>query len=120
MKIKLNAMLKQYKTLFEKDRDEVSIDKHRTEIIEYICTKRDLLTLEEILEGLDSVGIPFNIYNDDDGRWAVSDCGTQNVNLENDKAFDCAISSFIEKNSRRDTLREAVYRALDELMEIKR
>lgn len=120
MKTKLKSMLKKYKTLFGKDKDDAIIAQHRTEIIEYICTKRDILTFEEILEGLDSVGIPFNIYNDDSGRWAVSDCVAQNVNLENDRAFDCAITSFIEKNSWRDTLREAVYRVLDELMEIER
>jgi hypothetical protein len=120
MKTKLRSMLKKYKTLFGKDKDDAIIAQHRTEIIEYICTKRDLLTFEEILEGLDSVGIPFNIYNDDSGRWACSDCVTQNVNLENDRAFDCVITSFIKKESWRDTLIEALDRALNELEEIEK
>jgi len=66
------------------------------------------LTIDFIFETLTSLGGCPNLLYDDDGRWAVTDDGYQNVNTT-EEAIDIKTSFFVEKEKWEDT----IYKALE-------
>jgi hypothetical protein len=67
----------------------------------------------ETFEELASIGHCPNLLNDDNGHWAVKFDGFQSVPF-GDEPDDVETTFFVEKDSWRDTIREALAAALEE------
>ncbi len=53
------------------------------------------------------------LINDDAGRWAFASDGVQNLNMENDEAFDLESTWWVEKHAFKTTIREAIAYAME-------
>lgn len=71
------------------------------------------MTDTERLDWLEENGHGLAIINDDNGRWAVSWDGIQNVG-EDDEPYDLLTSHFVEKGRFFDTIREAIDKTIEE------
>lgn len=65
------------------------------------------ISLEVLLESLIELGNCPALVNDDNGRWAVSETGVQNIPL-NDKPSDIQTTFFIEAKDWKPTVRQAL------------
>lgn len=74
---------------------------------------KKVYTDTELLDWLQdhSIDCP-GLINDDNGRWAVSFTGTQNVPMEDGPA-DIWTSYFVEKHEWKPTVREAIIAAIE-------
>lgn len=68
--------------------------------------------MEELIEWVEEK-FGMSIVSDDDGRWACTTDGFQNV-PESDGAFDLSTSFFIKKDQFRNSIREAIELAMEE------
>lgn len=67
---------------------------------------------EQALESLAEIGFCPNLFNDDNGHWAVSFDGMQNVPFGDDPE-DIATTSIIEKDKWKPSIFEAIIYALE-------
>lgn len=74
--------------------------------------ERKVMNLIKVLNKLADRGYCPALLFDDDGRWALSFEGIQNVNFEN-TSIDMSINSFVDANDWKDTIEEAVEYAVN-------
>lgn len=94
-------------------RDEYpeEIDTLADEILKYIKSWRKVLPIEFILEELSKLGWAPCLLYDDEGHWAVSCEGMQDVAIGD--PIDMNMIHFVEKHMWKPTIREAIYYFLD-------
>ena len=94
-------------------RDEFpkEIDELADEILDRIESWRNSLSVEFILEELSKLGQAPSLLYDDEGHWAVSGEGFQNVVIGD--PIDVHMNIFVEKDMWKDTIREALDYYLD-------
>ena len=87
----------------------------RTKVLYILNKKRKRLSVEDILTALISVGDAPSLLYDDNGHFAVSSEGTQNISLSDDGLLD-NFSGYWKtpKTSWKKTIKEAVYWYLDD------
>lgn len=78
-----------------------------------VTVKRSDTEMLDALERLVDKGACPGIVNDDNGHWAVSDEGTQNV-VFGEHPEDVQTSFFVEASKFRSSIREAIEVYLDE------
>jgi len=71
------------------------------------------ITLEFLLEQLTETGACPGLINDDNGHWALSFTGIQEVNF-GDEPSDLNTTFFVEKHEWKPTIKEAVIAALND------
>ena len=62
---------------------------------------------EQALESLSSIGASPSLIHDDNGHWAISSMGFQNVPLT-DEPEDITTTLFVEAKAWKNTIREAI------------
>jgi hypothetical protein len=87
------------------------IDRMADEIVGYIKNWKKSLPVEFILEELTKLGQAPCLLYDDEGHWAVSGEGMQDVAIGD--PIDMNMIHFIEKHMWKPTIREAIYYYLD-------
>lgn len=92
---------------------EAQIKDLAKQILKCIKNWRYALPFEFIIEELTKLGWAPCLLYDDDGRFAISGEGMQNINPD-DGAFDCHLTHFVEKDAWKPTIREALNHYLDE------
>lgn len=75
--------------------------------------KARVLTADRVLEELSKLGTSPCLLNDDNGHWALTFDGFQEV-ADGDDPQDLAISCFVSKEQWKDTIYDAVMHALEE------
>ena len=91
------------------------IDSLGDEILYKINQWRDDLRFEFIIEELTKLGQAPNLLYDDDGRFAITGEGFQNVNTsENNENVDMFFEFIVTAECWKETIREALYYYLDE------
>jgi hypothetical protein len=95
-----------YRDEFPKEIDELA-----DEILDRIKSWRNSLSVEFILEELSKLGEAPSLLYDDEGHWAVSGEGFQNVVIGD--PIDVHMNIFVEKDMWKDTIREAINYYLD-------
>ena len=89
------------------------IDIIAKQIEEALRKYKELLDIDFIIESLTELGDAPSILYDDNGHFAISSGCIQSVCME-DEPEDFTISHFVEKGMFRDTIREALYKYLDQ------
>lgn len=89
------------------------IDELTNEILKYIKLYYEQLPFEFIMEELSKLGQCPNLLNDDNGKWAVTSDGFQNV-VYGDEPSDVETSFFVEAKDWKLTPREALLHYLNE------
>ncbi len=74
--------------------------------------KNKEINCEEALEGLSKIRHCPNLLNDDNGHWAVSFDGFQNVPIGDDPE-DISSTIFVEKSNWKDTIYDALIYSLE-------
>lgn len=74
--------------------------------------KERRISAEEALESLSDLGASPGLFHDDNGHWAVSFGGFQQVPFGDDPE-DLSITCFVEKGYWQKTIREAIIYALE-------
>ena len=92
---------------------EKEIDSLGDEILAKIKEWGNLLSLEFILDELSNLGQAPNLLYDDNGHFAITSDGFQNVSSE-EEPIDMNMSFFVPKESWKKTIREALDFYLDE------
>ncbi|MFA5299688.1 MAG: hypothetical protein WC389_16005 [Lutibacter sp.] len=69
--------------------------------------KSGKINCEQALEELTKIGYAPNLLNDDNGHWAVSGDGFQNL-PEGDEPEDISTTIFVEAKSWKDSIKEAL------------
>jgi hypothetical protein len=98
---------------YDRKNDEEKIDELAAEIEKYIKLYSEQLPFEFIMEQLSRLGQCPNLLNDDNGHWAVTCDGFQNV-VCGDEPEDVETSFFVEAPHWKDTPREALLNDLNE------
>jgi len=96
----------------EKELNE-KVDRLAEEIIKSILSHFDFLQFDFIMEQIAKLGSCPNLLNDDNGNWAVSTDGYQNV-VSGDDPQDVATHFFIEAKEWKKTPKEALKYFLEE------
>jgi hypothetical protein len=91
-----------------KDENEEMVDKLAKAIYGSLIGDFKTLEFEFIIEQLSHLGHCPNLINDDNGHWAISSNGVQNV-VTGDKPDDVENHFFIEAEEWKDTPREALW-----------
>lgn len=86
------------------------IDELANEILKYIKLYRNNLTFEFIFDELTKLGQAPNLVYDDNGNFAITSAGIQEVTTE---LSDLAITSLVTKEQWKPTIREALDHYLD-------
>jgi hypothetical protein len=104
--------------LIEKDNNEkaseqeiLRIDELEEEILGYIKQHFNLLPFEFIMDELSKLGWCPSLLYDDNGHWAISTTGFQNV-PEGDDPEDIEIFNIVKKEQWENSPREALYKYL--------
>lgn len=74
--------------------------------------KKRKINGEQALESLAEIGFSPILFNDDNGHWAISFDGMQNIPYGNDPE-DIATTCFIEKDKWKPSIYEAIIHALE-------
>jgi len=89
------------------------VDELGEEILKYINTYFDSLPFDFIMDELANLGQCPNLLNDDNGHWAVTGDGYQNVVAE-DEPEDVETHFFVEANEWKNTPKEALLHYLNQ------
>lgn len=92
---------------YDRTEDEKKIDELASEIEKYIKLYFEQLSFDLIMEQLGNLGHAPNLLYDDNGHWAVTSDGYQNV-VAGDAPEDVETHFFIEASEWKDTPREAL------------
>ena len=85
-------------------------------IYRFIDENFDNIFIEDILTATDHCGIAPCLINNDNGTWAITGTGAQNISIDSDE-WDFEGTFFVEEGEWRDTVRGAVRAFIDELVE---
>lgn len=92
---------------------EPEIDKFQEEILELIKTNFDILEFDFVMEQLSHLGWCVNLLNDDNGHWAVTCDGYQNL-VYGDEPEDVETHFFVEAKEWQNSPKDALYKFLQE------
>ena len=98
---------------YDPTQDDQKIDELAKEIETYIKSYFHELSFDFIMEQLANLGQCPNLLNDDNGHWAITCDGYQNV-VFGDEPEDVETSFFVEAKQWRNTPREALIQYLNE------
>lgn len=76
-----------------------------------LLAEQPTVSIESTLEALVGLGYCPNLLSDDNGHWAVTFDGLQNVPF-GEEAVDIVTTMFVEATAWKDTIREALLYAL--------
>ena len=94
--------------------EPLEIDILKNQIIDLIFENNKILDIDFIVESLTKVGLSPNILHDDNGNFAIEGSGFQTLAI-GDLPSDIEISFFVNKNSWKPTIREAMYYYLNDM-----
>lgn len=116
-KVLIEARNKTYNNKLHKYEDDYNDEFRSNEnaIYTFIDKNFDDILIEDILNATDHCGLAPCLINNDNGMWAITGTGMQNISIDSD-AWDFEGSFFVEKDEWRDTVREAVRSFIDELV----
>jgi len=92
---------------YDRKEDENKIDELAKEIEKYIKLYHEQLSFDFIMEQFANLGHCPNLLNDDNGHWAITSEGFQNV-VFGDEPEDVETSFFVEAAKWKNTPREAL------------
>jgi len=98
---------------YDRKEDEKKIDELAEEIEKYIKAYFEQLPFDFIMEQLANLGQCPNLLNDDNGHWAVTGDGYQNV-VCGDEPEDVETTFYVEAAEWKNTPKEALYNYLNE------
>jgi hypothetical protein len=103
-----------YKFLEKEDRmNDIEIDELADKILYLIKENINKLSFEFIFEELTKLGWAINLVYDDNGHFAVSGNGYQSLPEKMEETDDIVMYSFVEKDSWKDSIREALKKFLE-------
>jgi len=108
-----DSLIKKYNERLASDDEIEQIDVLADEIVKYIKNHFDFLSFDFIMQQLSYLGWCPNLLNDDNGYWAVTGEGFQNVVI-GDEPSNVNLNFFVQAKEWKSTPKEALLYYLTE------